>query len=131
MSLTTDVVSGSPAFDRTQLYGPHQGYNVLPNDPFFARLLRHASRGRILVRDLELGCTKTYGDALADAVALRSRMEKQLSPDAKRRLNNGEEVFFGVLAPGGYEFTVAVLAVLATGAAVVPMSKSPHRCEWK
>lgn len=123
MSLTTDVGSGSPAFsDRTQLFPPHTGPNVLPNDPFFARLLRHASRGRIVVRDLELGCTKTYGDALEDAVALRSRMMEQLSADAKRRLENGEEVFFGVLAPGGYEFTVAVLAVLAAGAAVVPMS---------
>lgn len=124
MSLTTEVGSAGAAFmDRTQLFPSHQGPNVLPNDPFFARLLRHASRGRILVRDLELGCTKTYGDALADAVALRSRMEQQLSADAKRRLRNGDEVFFGVLAPGGYEFTVAVLAVLATGAAVVPMSR--------
>lgn len=109
--------------DRTLLFPAHEGDNVLPNDPFFAKLLRHAARGRNMVQDLELGVTKTYGDALADAVALRARIKTQLTPTAIRRLRQGEEVYIGVLAAGGYEFAVAVLAVLALGAAVVPMSK--------
>jgi malonyl-CoA/methylmalonyl-CoA synthetase len=47
-----------------------------------------------------------------------------LSDDNLVRLRKGDEVYIGVLAAGGYEFTVAMVAILAIGAAVVPMSKS-------
>lgn len=111
-------------WDRTNLLPSHEGQNVLPNNPFFARLLRHAHRNRIAVRDRNGQDTyKTYGDLLSDALALRAVLEQALSDDACARLRKGEEVYVGVLAAGGYDFTVAMVAVLAVGAAVVPMSK--------
>ena len=111
-------------WDRTSLLPSHQGHNVLPNNPFFARLLRHAHRERIAVRDRSgQDVSKAYGDLLSDALALRAVLERALSDDNLSRLRKGEEVYIGVLAAGGYEFTVAMVAVLAIGAAVVPMSK--------
>lgn len=112
------------AWDRTNLFPSHEGPNVLPNSPFFARLLRHAHRQRIAVRDRnEQDSRKTYGDVLSDALALRSVAEQTLSDDTLAKLKRGEEVYLGILAAGGYEFTVAMIAVLAMGAAAVPMSK--------
>jgi malonyl-CoA/methylmalonyl-CoA synthetase len=40
----------------------------------------------------------------------------------KSALREQQEVYISILAPGGYEFTVAILAALAMGAAVVPMT---------
>lgn len=42
--------------------------------------------------------------------------------EARRLLEQRQEVYIAILAPGGYEFTVAILAALAMGAAVVPMT---------
>lgn len=58
-----------------------------------------------------------------DALVVRDALEQKLKDDVKARLRRGEEVYIGVLAAGGYEFAVAMAAVLAIGAAVVPMSK--------
>ena len=69
-----------------------------------------------------LGLEKTYGDVLADVLNFRLVIEATLDSATLARLGQGDEVFIGVLAPGGYEFTVAMLAVLAIGAACVPMS---------
>ncbi|KAK3720803.1 hypothetical protein LTR37_003466 [Vermiconidia calcicola] len=53
-----------------------------------------------------------------------------LSLSVLQSLRAGDEVFIGVLAAGGYEFTVAMVAALAIGAAVVPMSVAnpPEEC---
>ena len=55
-------------------------------------------------------------------LALRETIKQILGLDIHQRLRNGDEVYVAVLAPGGYEYTVAILAVLALGAAVVPLS---------
>jgi malonyl-CoA/methylmalonyl-CoA synthetase len=44
-----------------------------------------------------------------------------LNLDTLEALEKGEEVYIGVLAGGGYEFAVGILAVLAIGAAAVPL----------
>ena len=110
--------------DRTHLFPTHHGPNVLPNSPFFTKLLRHAHRGRVAVRDRnDQDVSKSYGNLLADALALRSVMERILSSEVMTRLKRGDEVYIGVLAAGGYEFSVAMVTALAIGAAVVPMSE--------
>ena len=111
------------ARDRTHIFPSHDGPNVLPNSPFFTKLLRHAHRRRIAIRDRELNVVKDYGDLLADALALRSVMKRKISKDSLAKLRCGDEVFIGILATGGYEFAVAMLAVLAIGAAAVPLSE--------
>ena len=109
--------------ERTSLFPRHEGPNVLPNSPFFTRLLRHAHRNRLAIRDRGLNISKTYCEVLSDALGVREQLRRILSDDHLAKLRRGEEVFVGVLAAGGYEFTIAMLAVLALGAAVVPMSK--------
>jgi malonyl-CoA/methylmalonyl-CoA synthetase len=111
-----------PSVDRMHHFPRHRGPNIYPNSQLFSRLLRHARRGRIAIRDLNLGIEKTYGQLLADALGLRSVLEESLGPDVIRRIENGEEIYIGLLAAGGYEFAVGLLAVLALGAAVVLMS---------
>lgn len=110
--------------DRTELVPSHEGLNVFPNCSFFSKLLRHARRNRVAVRDANLGVVKTYGDILSDALTLRPIIAKALGPEILYSIEKGDEVFVGILAAGGYEFTIAVLAVLALGAAIVPMTVS-------
>ncbi|KAK4935524.1 hypothetical protein LTR10_023435 [Elasticomyces elasticus] len=110
--------------DRTLLVPSHEGPHVLPNSPFWGKLVRHARRNRTAIRDVDLGVSKTYGQLLSDALSLRLVVSRSLPRSTLDAIARGEEVYIGVLAAGGYEFTVAVLAVLALGAAFVPMSVS-------
>lgn len=111
--------------DRTQFVPSHVGGNVLPNLPFFHKLLRYAQRkpARIAIRDVIAGVEKTFHDLLSDALALRSEIEKSLSRETLRELADDKEVYIGLLAPGGYEYTVGFVAIIALGAAVVPMGE--------
>jgi malonyl-CoA/methylmalonyl-CoA synthetase len=45
-----------------------------------------------------------------------------LQPGTIEAISRGEEVYIAVLAAGSYEYAVAILATLALGAAVVPMT---------
>lgn len=116
-------LSDTPCTDRTHLVPPHQGSNILPNSPIFSRLLRHAHRNHLAIRDVQLGIERSYGDLLSDTLALRQVLVRELGAEVLQRLDNGDEVYIGVLAAGGYEYAVAMLAVLAIGAASVPMSE--------
>ncbi|KAJ5092904.1 hypothetical protein N7456_008765 [Penicillium angulare] len=110
--------------DRTHYVPSHMGDNVLPNLPFFHKLLRYAQRRppRISIRDVNAGLEKTFHNVLSDALALRNELAKTLSPQTLRDLEEDKEVYIGLLAPGGYEYTVGFVAILALGAAVVPMA---------
>ena len=112
------------AWDRTELFKSHDGPNVLPNSPFFTKLLRHAHRDRFATRDRNDGdISKTYRDLLTDACTLRAVMRRNLSSEVNAGLIRGDEIYVGILAAGSYEFTVAMIAILAIGAAAVPMSE--------
>ncbi|KAJ5645043.1 hypothetical protein N7507_011054 [Penicillium longicatenatum] len=110
--------------DRTQFVPSHVGANVLPNLPFFHKLLRYAQRRppRISIRDVNAGLEKTFHHVLSDALILRRKLEQKLSAETLRDLVEDKEVYIGLLAPGGYEYTVGFVAILALGAAVVPMA---------
>ena len=114
--------------DRTLFIPPHAGDNVLPNLPFFHKLLRYAQRkpSPIVVRDLVAGVEKTYHHLVLDVLAFRKVLEGSLSHEARRDLIADKEVYIGLLAPGGYEYTVGFITILAIGAAVVPMGKLQH-----
>ncbi|KAF5573685.1 Malonate ligase [Fusarium pseudoanthophilum] len=122
MALTpTTITSTFADLDRTQIVPSHQGPHVLPNDPLFTRLLRHAHRNHVAIVDQVLGVSKTYGELLDAVLEYREVVRAALASEVQHQLSSGSEVYFGVLAAGGYEFTVAVLTVLALGGAVVPM----------
>ena len=117
--------------DRTLFIPPHVGDNVLPNLPFFHRLLRYAQRkpSPSVVRDLVAGVEKTYHHLVSDVLAFRKVLGRSLSHEARRDLISDKEVYIGLLAPGGYEYTVGFIAILAIGAAVVPMGKFQYSRE--
>lgn len=109
--------------DRTSFVPPHRGRNILPNFVFLCELLRHAHRKRQAVKDVRANVERSYADLILDALSLRAVIEESLSKDVKERLaEQQEEVCIGVLAPGGYEYAVAIVAVWSMGAVVVPMS---------
>ncbi|KAL4919230.1 hypothetical protein BDW62DRAFT_217084 [Aspergillus aurantiobrunneus] len=116
-------LTSSPG-DRTLTVPRHVGPNVLPNWSFFDKLLRYAHRRppQTAVRDLNAGLEKTYLQLLTDALALRRALRDSLSPSTQRDLDNDQEVFIALIAPGGYEYAVAFTAILALGAAVVPIT---------
>lgn len=109
--------------DRTLVVPPHRGDTVLPHVPLFEKLLRYANRSppRIAIRDLNTGIEKTYLELLTDVLALRNNLQNALGPDVQNQLLANEEVFVALLAPGGYEYAVGFMAILALGAAVVPL----------
>ena len=110
--------------DRTLFVPKHTGRNVLPCHSLFQRLLRFAHRrpSKLAVRDSNDGIEATHIQLLSDVLALRQRLHESLSQDVQAALDRREEVYIAVLAPGGYEYSVAMLAVLALGAAVVPLT---------
>jgi len=77
---------------------------------------------RIAIRDLRANIEKTHLDLLVDVLALKEQIALQLSGQARRSLARDEEVYIAIIAPGGYEFAIAILAVLALGAVAVPMT---------
>ncbi|KAI9369541.1 hypothetical protein BJX61DRAFT_549505 [Aspergillus egyptiacus] len=110
--------------DRTAIVPPHTGDTVLPNIPFFDKLLRYAHREppRVAIRDLNAGVEKTYLQLLTDVVALRRKLREILPWSVLKALDRDEEVYVALIAPGGYEYAVAFTAIIALGAAVVPIS---------
>ena len=110
--------------DRTLHVPKHEGHNVLPANPFFNRMVRfaHAVPPRVCIRDNNTGFEATHLQVLRDVLAFRARVWDSLTPAVRKQLDDRQEVYIAVLAPGGYEYTVAMLATLALGAAVVPMT---------
>lgn len=110
--------------DRTLHVPRHSGRDILPSHSLFNRLLRfaHQSPPRLCVRDDNAGIEATHIQLLSDVLALRERLWHSVSTAARQALVERKEVYIAVLAPGGYEYTVAMLATLATGAAVVPLT---------
>lgn len=119
------VPSSSDDHDRTYFLPSHEGNYVLPNAPLFTTLLRFAKRSppRVAIRDISLGIERTHAELLVDILLLRHQIQSRLSPETRERLRRSKEVYIAILAPGGYEYTVGFLAILALGAAAVPLSK--------
>ncbi|UPX16767.1 uncharacterized protein EKO05_0007153 [Ascochyta rabiei] len=99
----------------------HSGHNVLPNTPLFSRLLRYASRtpAHIAIDDVRSEHQRTDLELLSDVLALRETTLNTLDAASLETLNQRGEVYIATVAAGGYEYTVAMLAVLAMGAAAV------------
>lgn len=110
--------------DRTSVVPSHVGDNVLPNTPLFGRLLRFANQtpAHIAIEDARVELQKTHIHLLSDVLALRNTLLNTLDDATRKALEKREEVYMAIVAPGGYECTVAMLAVLALGAAAVPMT---------
>ncbi|KAL6245465.1 hypothetical protein RBB50_007464 [Rhinocladiella similis] len=113
-------------FDRRDLVPSHEGDHILPADPLFTRLLAlaHRRNPRPAIRDVNAGIERTAAELLSDVLRLRRIIRSCLTQPSLDDLHQGREVYISIVAPGGYEFTVGVLAVLALGAAVSPFSSA-------
>jgi malonyl-CoA/methylmalonyl-CoA synthetase len=110
--------------DRTLHVPSHSGRNVLPCHSIFQRLLRfaHQKPPRLAIREGNTGREATHIQLVSDVLAMKERLWNTLSQGVQQALQRKEEVYIAVLAPGGHEYAVAILAVLAVGAAAVPMT---------
>jgi malonyl-CoA/methylmalonyl-CoA synthetase len=110
--------------DRTLHVPPHTGRNVLQCHSLFQRLLRfaHQEPPRLAIRESNTGREATHIQLISDVLAMKERLWNTLSQDVQLALQCKEEVYIAVLAPGGHEYAVAILAILAIGAAAVPMT---------
>lgn len=102
----------------------HVGDNVFPNYPVFTRLLFYAQNSSsVAINDVTNNLQGTYAELLSDVLHLRNSIRDMLSPEIRERLILGHPVAINLLTPGGYEFAVGLLAILALGAVVVPICK--------
>ncbi|KAH8730273.1 hypothetical protein GQ44DRAFT_768661 [Phaeosphaeriaceae sp. PMI808] len=110
--------------DRSFMVPSHAGYNLLPNTPLFSRLLRYAGRvpTRIAIDDVRSNHQRTHLELLSDVLALRETVLSNMDTMTLESLERRDEVYIAIVAAGGYEYTVAMLAVLALGAAAVPIT---------
>ena len=100
----------------------HIGDNVLPNFPIFNRLLYLAGQStQLAINDVTYGHKATYAQLLSDVLHVRNDLRKRLCPSVHAQLLRGERVSINLMAPGGYEFSTALLATLAIGAVIVPI----------
>ena len=122
--------------DRTQYVPRHLGPNVFPNLIIFSRLVRLAYKQHLIsVKDLTFGYTASYAQLLTDVLHLRNVLVRTLDPAVVERIENQDDVFIHLLGPGGYEFTVGFLALVALGVVAVPLCRylstvhSSAKCE--
>ncbi|KAF1358646.1 putative AMP-binding enzyme [Lizonia empirigonia] len=110
--------------DRSFMVPKHVGNNVLPNTPLFSRLLRYAGRTppRIAIDDVRFKHQRIHLELLSDVLALRETVMSALDAATLEALEQRAEVYIAIVAAGGYEYTVAMLTVLAMGAAAVPIT---------
>ncbi|KAH8811031.1 hypothetical protein F5884DRAFT_897531 [Xylogone sp. PMI_703] len=109
--------------DRSAYVPPHRGENVLPNCVIFGRLVRAAHKtSKVAIRDLRTGISATHAQLLTDVLNVRNFLLKSLDTFTLESLERHEEVYLNLLGPGGYEYTVGFLAIVALGAVVVPLS---------
>lgn len=108
--------------DRIHFVKRHRGSTVFPNFYFFSRLVRLAYKPKLVaVVDLTFGYTASYAQLLTDVLNFRNVLRSRLSPDVVAKLDRDDEVYINLLGSAGYEFTVAFLALMALGAATVPI----------
>jgi malonyl-CoA/methylmalonyl-CoA synthetase len=94
------------------------------SQPLFSRLLRYAARkpARIVIDDVRSNRQRTHIELLSDVLALREMILNTADAATLESLERRDEVYIAIVAAGGYEYTVAMLAVLALGAAAVPIT---------
>ena len=98
----------------------------VPNAPFLADVLKHVQNDpdAILFIDETQNLAVTRERMLRDTLSVRDKILKSLNEDIQADLYQGEvDVFICILLPSSYEFFVMFLAIIALGAAAVPLCK--------
>jgi malonyl-CoA/methylmalonyl-CoA synthetase len=109
--------------DRIHYVPRHIGPNVFPNFFLFNRLVRLAHKEHLIaIKDLTYGITADYAQLLTDVLHFRNTLRHTLHSSAIARIDRGDEVYITLVGPAGYEFVVGFFALMALGAAIVPIS---------
>jgi malonyl-CoA/methylmalonyl-CoA synthetase len=123
VSASQDKENRTKLENRTHYVPKHIGPNVFPNFFLFSRLVRLAHKEHLIaIKDLTYGITADYAQLLTDVLHFRNLLREALHPSAIKRIDRGEEVYVTLVGPAGYEFVVGFFALMALGAAIVPIS---------
>lgn len=110
------------SFDRTDIVHYQNEPDMLPSDIIFQRLHYLACfQNGPAVREEHLGLDVSYAQLLGDVIYQKQKLIQAFSEETLLKLGADEEVAFVILARG-YEFVVALFAVLAIGGIAVPTS---------
>lgn len=106
----------------------HVGPKILPFSPIFNRVLLLARRkNKVCIRDVTNDIEADHRRFLSDIIQLRNGIQEKLDTGSRNRLWLGQEVYIALLGPAGYEYVVGFFAIMALGAAVVPICMH-HYC---
>lgn len=109
--------------DRIHHVPKHVGPDVFPNFFLFSRLVRLAHKEYLVaIKDLTYGITADYAQLLTDVLHIRNVLREELHPSEITKIDHGDEVYISLVGPAGYEFVVGFFALMALGAAIVPIS---------
>jgi malonyl-CoA/methylmalonyl-CoA synthetase len=99
---------------------------LVPSFQPFKQLLETArtSPGKVVLRDFAANVSATAPQLLHAVVTFQEYFLNVLSLKTRAKLDAGEDVFICLLAPAGWEFVVAMLAIRVLGAAVCPLCES-------
>lgn len=79
-----------------------------------------------MIRDVAAGIEADHLTLLSDIVHVRNAIWSTLREPTREKLLKGSYVAINLLCPGGYEFAVGFLAIVALGAVVSPISMSTN-----
>lgn len=108
----------------------------LPDEPHFRQLVHNSQTiQHAIFRDPECLVDAGYDQLLSDILSLKHRLYEALPASSfdEKGMIQEERPYICILAPTGYEFVVAAFAVLAVGAAMVPLGNSkppPFHAEY-
>jgi malonyl-CoA/methylmalonyl-CoA synthetase len=135
-SLSTLILHGYILFHEDNLnrlanMKPPDLYARFPNDPCFSQLLAVAEQKRssIIVNDPGSGVKADYNRLLRDVSSVRQSLCESLPSSYVRggSILSEDPVYVCTLLGPNYTFIVALLAILATGGAAVPLCKTSMR----
>ncbi|KAL4947133.1 hypothetical protein BDW69DRAFT_190476 [Aspergillus filifer] len=99
---------------------------TIPNEPLFNRLLNLSTQVQHpILRDSANDVDATYKDLLKDILTMQLELKRSLPStlfESGSDILREEDAFIFILAPAGYPYAVAALAVLSIGGAYAPLA---------
>ena len=103
---------------------PRQEARRVPNGPFIADIFKHVQNNPhvMLFIDEIKGLAVTRQKMLRDILSVSDKLFKSFNEEIEADIRHGEvDVSICILIPSSYEFLVTFLALVALGAAAVPL----------
>lgn len=123
----TPIMASIHSTTTTRVIPKHSGPYILPNFTLFNRLLRLACKEtKYVIKDVPHNINATHLQLITDVLSIRNHLLSNLSGEVLESLSRNKEVYINLLAPGGYEYVTAFLAIVAIGAVVVPICKQQY-----